>query len=86
MTSSVLSAITEAHEAFTLSDGRLIPVTDATRRSGEVIAFPRGGVFPDVFAVTTRSISTTNFQVNIMRLDSATGWGQQLQLDWMAWT
>jgi ABC-type lipoprotein export system ATPase subunit len=42
MTSSVLSAITEAHEAFTLSDGRLIPVTDATRRSGEVIAFPRG--------------------------------------------
>ncbi|HEV7772868.1 MAG TPA: ATP-binding cassette domain-containing protein [Conexibacter sp.] len=42
MTSSVLSAITEAHEAFTLSDGRLIPVTDATRRRGEVIAFPRG--------------------------------------------
>jgi putative ABC transport system ATP-binding protein len=42
MTSSVLSAITEAHEAFTLSDGRLIPVADATRRSGEVIAFPRG--------------------------------------------
>ena len=41
MTSSVLSTITDAHDAFTLSDGRLIPVTDATRRSGEVIAFPR---------------------------------------------
>jgi ABC-type lipoprotein export system ATPase subunit len=42
MTSSALSAIAEAHQAFTLSDGRLVPVTDATRRSGEVIAFPRG--------------------------------------------
>jgi ABC-type lipoprotein export system ATPase subunit len=42
MTSSVLSAITEAHEAFTLSDGRLIPVTDASRPGGEVIEFPRG--------------------------------------------
>jgi len=42
MTSSVLTAIADAHDAFTLSDGRLIPVTDASRRSGEVIAFPRG--------------------------------------------
>lgn len=42
MTSSVLSAITEAHAAFTLSDGRLIPVTDASRPGGEVIEFPRG--------------------------------------------
>jgi putative ABC transport system ATP-binding protein len=41
MTSSVLAAITEAQEAFTLSDGRLMPVTD-TRRGGELIAFPRG--------------------------------------------
>jgi len=42
MTSSVLSAITEAHQAFTLSDGRLIPVTDASCSGGEVIEFPRG--------------------------------------------
>jgi putative ABC transport system ATP-binding protein len=41
MTSSVLSAITAAHEAFTLSDGRLTPVTDASRPGGEVIEFPR---------------------------------------------
>jgi ABC-type lipoprotein export system ATPase subunit len=41
MTSSVLSAVTEAHEAFTLSDGRLMPVTDASRPGGEVIEFPR---------------------------------------------
>lgn len=42
MTSSVLSAITDVHEAFTLGDGCLIPVTDVARRGGEVIAFPRG--------------------------------------------
>jgi putative ABC transport system ATP-binding protein len=41
MTSSVLSTITDAHDAFTLSDGRLMPVTDVARRGGEVIAFPR---------------------------------------------
>jgi ABC-type lipoprotein export system ATPase subunit len=42
MTSSVLSAITEAHEAFTLSDGRLIPVTDVGRASAKVLDFRRG--------------------------------------------
>lgn len=42
MTSSVLSAITAAHQAFTLSDGRLITVTDVSRPGGEVIEFPRG--------------------------------------------
>jgi putative ABC transport system ATP-binding protein len=42
MTSSVLSAITEAHQAFTLSDGRLISVTDASRPGADVIEFPRG--------------------------------------------
>lgn len=41
MTSSVLSAITEAHDAFTLSEGRLIPVTDASRPGGEVIELRR---------------------------------------------
>jgi hypothetical protein len=43
---------------------------------------------PDVFAVSTRSISTTQFVINIMRLDNPTGpagWGQNLQLDWFAW-
>lgn len=38
MTSSVLSVITEAHEAFTLSDGRLFPVNPGA----DVIEFPRG--------------------------------------------
>lgn len=40
MTSSNLSAVTEAHAAFTLSDGRLVPVTQP---GGEVIEFRRGG-------------------------------------------
>jgi ABC-type lipoprotein export system ATPase subunit len=42
VTSSVLAAVTEAHEAFTLSDGRLLPITDASRPGGAVIEFPRG--------------------------------------------
>src|SRR5437762_2476273 len=39
----------------------------------------------DVFAVSTRSISTTQFVINIIRLDVASGWGQNLQLEWFAW-
>ncbi len=42
ITSSILSAVTEAHEAFTLSDGRLLPITDASGPGGAVIEFPRG--------------------------------------------
>jgi ABC-type lipoprotein export system ATPase subunit len=42
VTSSVLSAVTAAHEAFTLSDGRLLPITDASRPGAAVIEFPRG--------------------------------------------
>jgi hypothetical protein len=51
-----------------------------------VLATARGGSFPDGFAVTTTSISTTGFQVNIYRVDATGGWGQSLQLDWLAWT
>lgn len=40
MTSSVLAAITDAHEAFTLSDGRLIPVADESRAPAKIIEFP----------------------------------------------
>ncbi len=36
MTSRILSAITSTHEAFTLSDGRLLPVSEG----GSVIEFP----------------------------------------------
>jgi len=47
---------------------------------------PKGENFPDVFAVTTRNITTTSFQVNVYRVDSAGGiWGQNLKLDWFAW-
>ena len=40
----------------------------------------------DVYAVTVRSISTTSAVINILRVDVAAGWGQNLQLDWHAWT
>ncbi|MBN2790612.1 MAG: hypothetical protein JXR69_10525 [Candidatus Delongbacteria bacterium] len=47
---------------------------------------PKGQNFTDTFAVTTRNITTTSFQVNIYRVDSPGGiWGQTLSLDWFAW-
>ena len=51
----------------------------------KVTATARGGDFPDTFAVTTTAISNTQFRINVLRLDSTVGWGQNLQLDWMAW-
>ena len=40
----------------------------------------------DVYAITVRSISTISAVINILRVDVAAGWGQNLQLDWQAWT
>ncbi|MFM9908432.1 MAG: hypothetical protein ACKVOW_03750, partial [Chitinophagaceae bacterium] len=40
----------------------------------------------DVYAVTVRSISTMSAVINILRVDVAAGWGQNLQLDWQVWT
>ena len=54
----------------------------------KVIASARaqpGTTWPDAFAVTTRSIDPNQFTVNLIRVDLASGWGQALQLDWMAW-
>lgn len=41
LASSILSAVGEAFDQFTLSDGRLIPVAETGDRTGDVIAFPR---------------------------------------------
>lgn len=41
MTASAMSALTGVHEAFTLGDGRLTPVTDSAP-GGKVIEFPTG--------------------------------------------
>jgi hypothetical protein len=41
--------------------------------------------FPDVFAVTTRNVTTTAFEVSVFRVDGlGGGWGQNLQIDWSA--
>ena len=40
----------------------------------------------DVDALMGRSISANSAIINIMRVDVAAGWGQNLQLDWEAWT
>ena len=54
-------------------------------RIPQVMATARGGNFPDTFAVTTTAISNRQFSINVLRLDSGGGWGQNLQLDWIAW-
>ncbi len=42
MTSSTMSALTGAHEAYTLGDGKLMPVVDPAA-GADVLEFPRGG-------------------------------------------
>lgn len=50
-----------------------------------VICTVRGGNFVDTFVVSTRSVSTTGFTVNVFRVDNGGGnWGQSLELDWIA--
>jgi hypothetical protein len=52
----------------------------------KVIVTLRGQDYNDVFAVTTRNIATTQFQVNVYRIDlNGNSWLQTLQLDWLAW-
>jgi hypothetical protein len=54
----------------------------------KVIATPRNDPSFDVvdtFSSTIRKVTTTNFVINIQRVDAAAGWAQQLRLDWMAW-
>lgn len=41
--------------------------------------------YPDVFAVTIGSITTTSASIYVYRVDAASGWSQNLKLHWMAW-
>jgi hypothetical protein len=43
-----------------------------------------GSNYDDSFSVTVRNVSATGFTVNIKRVDSATDWGQNLLLNWIA--
>lgn len=46
---------------------------------------PKGGNFPDVFAVTARNVTRSSFDVVVFRIDAfGEGWGQNLQIDWRA--
>jgi hypothetical protein len=49
-----------------------------------VLLTAHGGNYPDTFVVTTTSITPSGFTANVMRTDYNGGWGQSLQLDWMA--
>jgi hypothetical protein len=51
-----------------------------------IVATPRAGNASGVFGVTTHSVGATQFDVNILRLDTpGAAWSQGLQLDWIAW-
>lgn len=50
----------------------------------KVFVVARGNDNPDTFAVSTRAVTTSGFKVNILRLDIASGWGQNLLIDWYA--
>jgi FG-GAP-like repeat len=39
----------------------------------------------DTFAVSVSSNSVTAFRINVVRVDTATGWSQQLRVNWWAW-
>lgn len=54
----------------------------------KVIATVRGnGQHKETFAVTTSTIDASGFFVNVRRLDAGpVSWGQNLQVDWFAWT
>jgi hypothetical protein len=40
---------------------------------------------PDTFVVSVRKVSPTNCVVNILRVDSPSGWSQLLRVNWIAW-
>ena len=80
---------TQAGTAFVGSDAgpeKTISVTFSQpfAATPRVILTARGMSFPDTFATTTTQVTTTGFTANVWRADAA-GWGQPLQLDWMAW-
>jgi hypothetical protein len=39
----------------------------------------------DTFAVTVRRVTTTTCTVNVVRTDNPSGWGQHVQVTWLAW-
>ena len=50
----------------------------------KVFVVARGNDNPDTFATSTRAVTASNFKINIVRVDIASGWGQALNVDWYA--
>jgi hypothetical protein len=67
---------------------KTITITFPTPFSGtpKILLSARGCDCPDTFVTTARAAGTTSFKVNVVRVDApGSGWGQDLQVDWMAW-
>ena len=39
----------------------------------------------DTFAASVANVTTTSFRVNVIRVDTASFWNQQLRINWQAW-
>lgn len=50
----------------------------------KVFVVAKGNDNPDTFAISTRAVTMTNFKINVIRIDLASGWGQSLNVDWYA--
>jgi hypothetical protein len=81
-TATVGPNASSAFKTFTIT----FPTAFATAPNVTCTARNEGSTnFNDTFAVTIRSVSTTQFVVNIQRVDNTTtGWGQNLLLSWIA--
>ena len=79
MTSSPSTAKTNFTFQFPKAFGA-VPTVIVTARNE-----PAQSNAEDTFAVSVRRVTTTNCTVNVVRVDTAAGWGQFLMFDWVAW-
>ena len=97
---TVFSAVQAGTATLGSSNGVTTGVSFPVKFPSEFASTPRvvvtvrgesGQAHPDVFLVSVKAISTSNFIVNVARITAdatitaMTSWGQQLQLDWFAW-
>jgi len=83
-TANVLSS-TSASKVVTItfpSAFTALPRFIATARNDPDYIFPD---LSDTFVVSVRRLTTNYVVLNIIRIDSASPWAQQLRIDWIAW-
>jgi len=63
-----------------------VPFPASFSGNPHIVLTAHGDDFPDTFVVTARAVTTLQFKVNVVRVDSpGSGWAQSLVVDWIAW-